>query len=447
MDKDLAIRVEHLSKRFRIGEQDEAADNFATAIVRTVKSPFSNYKKYRSIYQFDETEDTLDGNGSDNLIWALRDVSFDVPRGQVMGIVGTNGAGKSTLLKVLSQITPPTHGKVTIRGRVSSLLEVGTGFHHELTGRENVYLNGTIMGMRKKEIDQKFDEIVEFSGVEKFLDTPVKRYSSGMRVRLAFAVAAHLEPEVLIIDEVLAVGDAAFQRKCLDKMEDVSSHGRTVLFVSHNMPAITRLCSRAILLKQGAMVMDGTSTEVVSAYLSEGHGMTAERQWNDDDAPGDHVARLHRFRAKNSQNETLRSTDIREPIGIEVEYEVLEGGRLLMPYVTAWNEDGVKLFIAVETDPAWLNRKRPAGRYCTTVWIPGNMLSEGVIYLSAHMKTLEPTELHYHAHQEIAVQIVDTTEGGSARGAWVGVLDGAFRPKLDWETTVYESKDSVTLAT
>jgi lipopolysaccharide transport system ATP-binding protein len=217
MDKDLAIRVEHLSKRFRIGEQDEAADNFATAIVRTVKSPFSNYKKYRSIYQFDETEDTLDGNGSDNLIWALRDVSFDVPRGQVMGIVGTNGAGKSTLLKVLSQITPPTHGKVTIRGRVSSLLEVGTGFHHELTGRENVYLNGTIMGMRKKEIDQKFDEIVEFSGVEKFLDTPVKRYSSGMRVRLAFAVAAHLEPEVLIIDEVLAVGDAAFQRKCLDK--------------------------------------------------------------------------------------------------------------------------------------------------------------------------------------------------------------------------------------
>jgi lipopolysaccharide transport system ATP-binding protein len=187
--------------------------------------------------------------------------------------------------------------------------------------------------------------------------------------------------------------------------------------------------------------------EVVSAYLSEGHGMTAERQWNDDDAPGDHVARLHRFRAKNSQNETLRSTDIREPIGIEVEYEVLEGGRLLMPYVTAWNEDGVKLFIAVETDPAWLNRKRPAGRYCTTVWIPGNMLSEGVIYLSAHMKTLEPTELHYHAHQEIAVQIVDTTEGGSARGAWVGVLDGAFRPKLDWETTVYESKDSVTLAT
>lgn len=441
MESDIAIRAEGLGKLFRIGVADETPDNMAQALINTIRNPLKNYRKYRSLYKFDDVigSDTSTENGETDHIWALRDVNFEVPVGQVMGIVGANGAGKSTLLKILASITPPTKGRVTINGRVSSLLEVGTGFHPELTGRENVYLNGTIMGMRKREIDRKFAEIVEFSGVEKFLDTPVKRYSSGMRVRLAFAVAAHLEPEVLIIDEVLAVGDSAFQRKCLDKMEDVSQHGRTVLFVSHNMPAVTRLCSRAILLSEGELVMDGPATDVVSAYLSGGHGAAAEKEWTNGAAPGDDVVRLRRMRIKSSSGDTARACDIRRPVGMEMEYEVLESGRVLMPYFTVWSEDGIKLFIAIETDPAWLNRPRPAGRYITTAWIPGDLLSEGMVYVSAHMKTLEPLELHYHAHQQIAFQVVDSMEGDSARGAYAGPVDGAFRPKLDWETTVVDA--------
>jgi lipopolysaccharide transport system ATP-binding protein len=218
------IRVEDVSKIFRIGLQDDEKDNLASAAFDFIRSPIKNYKKYRSLYNFDDVlnDGGADGGASnDSVLWALNGVSFEVGQGELLGIIGRNGAGKSTLLKILSRITPPTRGKVTIHGRISSLLEVGTGFHPELTGRDNVYLNGTVLGMRKSEIDKKFDQIVEFSGVERFLDTPVKRYSSGMRVRLAFSVAAHLEPEILIIDEVLAVGDAAFQQKCLGKMEEV----------------------------------------------------------------------------------------------------------------------------------------------------------------------------------------------------------------------------------
>ena len=236
-----AITVDNLSKVYRIGLEGATNDSFGRAMIDFVRRPFSNYKKYRSLYRFSD-EELSNSYAGEDILWALNDVSFNVDQGEVVGIVGVNGAGKSTLLKVLSNITPPTMGTIKIRGRVSSLLEVGTGFHPELTGRENVYLNSTILGMRKKEVDDKFDEIVDFSGVEKFLDTPVKRYSMGMRVRLAFAVAAHLEPEILIIDEVLAVGDAEFQKKCLSKMEDVGKEGRTVLFVSHNMAAVTRLC-------------------------------------------------------------------------------------------------------------------------------------------------------------------------------------------------------------
>ncbi len=259
-----AIRVENLSKRYRIGLKEDVHENLFGAIGAFIKSPLKNFRKYQSLYAFKDR----DGDGqSEGVLWALRDISFDVKEGETIGIIGKNGAGKSTLLKVLSRITHPTAGRVEIRGRVSSLLEVGTGFHQELSGRENIYLNGTILGMRKFEIDRKFDEIVAFSGVEKFLDTPVKRYSSGMRVRLAFSVAAHLEPDVLIIDEVLAVGDAAFQNKCLGKMSEVAQQGRTVIFVSHNMAAVENLCSRSILIDEGQVVeIDDTGT-VIDTYL------------------------------------------------------------------------------------------------------------------------------------------------------------------------------------
>ena len=259
---DFAIRVQDLSKRYRIGLKEEMHDTMVGAMTDFIRRPLQNLRRLRHLTRFSE-----DGGDPQDMIWALKEVSFEVKQGEVVGIIGRNGAGKSTLLKILSHITEPTSGRAEIYGRVSSLLEVGTGFHPELTGRENIYLNGTILGMKKAEIERKFDEIVDFSGVEKFIDTPVKRYSSGMRVRLAFAVAAHLEPEILLVDEVLAVGDAAFQRKCLGKMRDVASGGRTVLFVSHNTGAIVELCQRTVLLREGRLVEDGPSKEVVSTYL------------------------------------------------------------------------------------------------------------------------------------------------------------------------------------
>ncbi len=255
------ISVENLSKAYRLGLKEEAPETLVSAVAGALKAPLRNWRRLRRL-----DTSRRDGDDGDDILWALRDVSFEVQRGEVVGIIGRNGAGKSTLLKILSRITEPTSGRIVLRGRVSSLLEVGTGFHPELTGRDNIYMNGTILGMRKREIDRKFDEIVEFSGVEKFLDTPVKRYSSGMTVRLAFAVAAHLEPEILIVDEGLAVGDAEFQKKCLGKMQDVADGGRTVLFVSHNMAAVEALCTRGVELRSGALAMDGEVDEVLTHY-------------------------------------------------------------------------------------------------------------------------------------------------------------------------------------
>jgi len=254
--------VESLSKRYRIGLKEKTKDTFVQAIGSVLKSPFQNLKRLQKLTHFNNGH-----KDSEDIIWALKDVSFEVKKGEVIGIIGANGAGKSTLLKILSKITHPTSGKVKLNGRMASLLEVGTGFHPELTGRENIYLNGTILGMRKKEIDSKLGEIVDFSGVEIFIDTPVKKYSSGMRVRLAFSVAAHLDPEILLIDEVLAVGDAKFQKKCLGKMKDISSEGRTVLFVSHNMASINSLCQTAIVLNKGEKVFQGNPKDSIDYYL------------------------------------------------------------------------------------------------------------------------------------------------------------------------------------
>ncbi len=265
---DLAIKVENLSKRYRIGLKEEQNDTLFGTLTSFFRQPVQNIRRLRRLT-------TFSGNGEqDNpdVIWALRDVSFEVQPGEVVGIIGHNGAGKSTLLKILSRITQPTSGRIELQGRVSSLLEVGTGFHPELTGRDNIYLNGTILGMTRAEIGRKFDEIVAFSGVEKFIDTPVKRYSSGMQVRLAFSVAAHLEPEILMVDEVLAVGDAAFQKKSIGKMQDVSESGRTVFFVSHNLAAVSALCSRAFLLEKGRLEMRGKVDKVITKYLKNNTG-------------------------------------------------------------------------------------------------------------------------------------------------------------------------------
>jgi len=433
---DIAVKVDGVSKLYRLGLKEQTNENLGGAFLDAITSPLKNYRKYRSLYRFDDV-DPDDGNreGPGGILWALRGASFEVRRGEVVGIIGTNGAGKSTLLKVLSRITLPTRGRVEIHGRVSSLLEVGTGFHPELTGRENVYLNGTILGMRKKEIDAKFDQIIDFSGVEKFLDTPVKRYSSGMRVRLAFAVAAHLEPEILIIDEVLAVGDAEFQQKCLSKMEDVGKEGRTVLFVSHNMPAVTRLCPRAILLDQGKVLQDGPVDEVVGAYLHAGTGMMAKREWNDlSQAPGDETVRLRAVRVKGHDGEVRDGLDIRQPIGLEMEFEVLQEGHYLMPFYTLSNDQNVKVFSTIDQSAEWRDRRRPEGRFTTTAWIPGNLLTEGTYYVRAAMRTNDRKRRPFNERDIVAFNVLDTIEGDSARGNWAGRLSGVVRPMLDWET-------------
>jgi lipopolysaccharide transport system ATP-binding protein len=443
--KDLAIKVENISKRYRIGMKEEMRDSFGGVLLDFIKSPVKNYRKYRSLYKFDDIENgnhqNQNGNHAD-VIWALRDVSFDVKSGEVVGIIGRNGAGKSTLLKILCRITGPTSGQAEIRGRISSLLEVGTGFHQELTGRENVYLNGTILGMRKVEVDQKFDQIVEFSGVEKFIDTPVKRYSSGMKVRLAFAVAAHLEPEILLIDEVLAVGDAAFQKKCLKKMEDVGQKGRTVIFVSHNMSAITRLCERAILLDNGRLVEDGPSQKVVRVYLTSESGSPAMREWNDPaKAPCGDVARLRAVRVRTEEGQITESVDICQPIGIEMDYEVLKSGRILMPHYHLYNEEGIKVFNIHDTDPAWQGRARHSGRYKSTAWIPGNLLSEGTLFVNSGLITLNPNTNQFYETAVVAFQIVEGNGPSAARGGWAGSMSGVVRPLLKWQTE-FVSNDS-----
>lgn len=437
-----AITVEGLDKVYRIGVKEQSNDSIGRSLVEFVKSPVQNYRKYRSLYRFSD-EELSDRYVGEDILWALKDVSFDVKQGEVVGIIGVNGAGKSTLLKVISRITPPTAGKITIRGRVSSLLEVGTGFHPELTGRDNVYLNGTILGMRKLEVDRKFDEIVAFAGIDKFLDTPVKRYSMGMRVRLAFAVAAHLEPEILIIDEVLAVGDAEFQKKCLSKMEDVGREGRTVLFVSHNMAAVTRLCQRGILLSAGQIIADGEAHQIVSSYLTSGLGTSAARDWPElSDAPGDDSVRLRALRVVDSNGTVSEGFDIRRRVGLQMEFDVLDSGKIFMPYFHLANDEGVIIFSTIDQDLRWHTEPRPPGRYVSTAWIPENLLSEGMIYVSAAMRTEVRKYRPFQVGDAIAFNIVDTMEGGSARGEWAGRLTGAVRPKLDWSTE-YRADDEV----
>jgi homopolymeric O-antigen transport system ATP-binding protein len=423
-ESGVAIHARGLGKQYEIGRA-ERYKTLRDTIVRAVQAPF------RRLLPRAEGE----RRSRAEKFWALKDVSFDVRPGEIIGIIGRNGAGKSTLLKILSRITAPTEGRAEIHGRVSSLLEVGTGFHGELTGRENLYLNGAILGMRRTEIDLKFDEIVSFAEVERFIDMPVKHYSSGMYLRLAFAVAAHLEPEILIVDEVLAVGDARFQKKCLNKMEDAGHGGRTVLFVSHNMPAITRLCPRAILLDAGSVLQDGPAHQVVGAYLKSGLGTSAAREWNDPQGrPGDEVANLVAVRVRSEDGRITDVVDIRRPVRVEMEYEVGKPGYVLTPHFGFNNEDGVRAFSAVDLDPEWRRRPRPVGRYVTSAWIPGNLLAEGTLFVMVGLFTMAPRILQFQERDVVAFQVVDTLDGDSARGDLGGKLKGVVRPMLKWST-------------
>jgi lipopolysaccharide transport system ATP-binding protein len=416
----IAIVTEGLSKSYRIGELQGAygtlRESAAAATRRVLR------REHRQHHEE---------------IWALRDVSLEVPQGQVLGVIGRNGAGKSTLLKVLTRITTPTSGRVEIRGRVGSLLEVGTGFHPELTGRENVFLNGSVLGMKHREIQQKFGEIVEFSGVEQFIDTPVKRYSSGMSVRLAFAVAAHLEPEILLVDEVLAVGDAEFQKRCLGRMEDLSQSGRTVLFVSHQMQAVTQLCDRAILLEKGSVALDGPANEIVADYLQTVGGSSSERFWPDvADAPGDDLVRMRSVRVVDEDGEAVHATDVRRPVGIEIGFVVLRSsGVPVFPKLKVYDARRNVVFNAMDTSPRW-REPSPAGDYTSTAWIPGNLLNEGLVSVDVGVCSIGPVKLHPHTgcSDAVSFHVQDPGEGDSAKGHFMGQWKGVVRPLLEWTT-------------
>jgi lipopolysaccharide transport system ATP-binding protein len=367
----------------------------------------------------------------EDTIWALRDVSFEVERGEVVGIIGRNGAGKSTLLKILSRITEPTEGRVEIHGRVGSLLEVGTGFHPELTGRENVYLSGAILGMRRAEIDRKFDEIIDFSGVERFLDTPFKRYSSGMRVRLGFAVAAHLEPENLLVDEVLAVGDAAFQKKCLGKMGDVAREGRTVLFVSHNLIAVQGLCGRAIWLDEGRVLEEGQPDEVVSNYLQTVRSTTTEQLWSDvSTAPGNERVRLQSARVRPVNGPASDAIAMDTPFVIEVEFCSLVPDPSMAVALQLRTEEGIVVFFT-GTGPAstWQDDPVHAGLVHCACHIPGRLMNCGSYRVA--LIVASQGSVTYQHEDVLSFDVRDSLEG---RGSWYGRRVGVVRPLLKWTT-------------
>ena len=435
---DIAIRVENIGKQFRIGHAEGSYKTLRDTITDAIGAPF---RKAAGLLK-GQTAATAESN---HTIWALNNVSFEVKPGEIMGIIGRNGAGKSTLLKILSRITEPTQGFAEIRGRVGSLLEVGTGFHGELSGRENIYLNAAILGMSRSEIKQKFDEMVSFAEVEKFIDTPVKHYSSGMYLRLAFAVASSLEPEILIVDEVLAVGDARFQKKCLNKMEDIGQKGRTVLFVSHSMPAITRLCKRAILLQDGTVKADGLSSQVVNTYINNGIGTSAVREWTDrSKSPGSDIVRLSGIRVITEDGKITDSVDVSQTFGIEMEYEVRKSGHFLMPYHHIFNEGNIEIFQAHDTDAEWRGKPRPAGRYTSTVWIHGNLLSEGMLYVSSGITRTDVAQGQFYEKDAVTLQVVENLENeSSARGDWSGDMGGVVRPFFKWSTQCRPCQDGL----
>lgn len=418
----MAISIENLGKKYRLGQVHTYL--LSERIGNGLRSYFRKFRDGSSVVNSDQ-------KSSGDELWALKDLNMEIQEGEVIGIIGKNGAGKSTLLKILSRITEPTTGHITYEGRVGSLLEVGTGFHQELTGRENIFLNGAILGMSRAEITKKFDEIVNFSEIERFLDTPVKRYSSGMYVRLGFAVAAHLEPEILIVDEVLAVGDVQFQKKCLGKMENVAKEGRTVLFVSHNMTAIRDLCKRAVWLDSGRCVGDGEVNAVVSRYLQENANSIHEAVWEDPrTAPGNQKVRLHR--ARLSVPREFSSITIRTPLDAEFEYWNFVPDAKLSLSLHLYNLEGMCIFNSDSTP-----RNYPIGLIRDICHIPGDLLNDGTYKIK--IMVVQENSFGIYDHEDILVFDVHEGERDSN---WYGKWPGAVRPKLNWTTEFINPPDN-----
>jgi lipopolysaccharide transport system ATP-binding protein len=408
-----AIRVENLSKMYKIGRAYRWHDTLRDLLVESAQGLLRRKR----------------GADREEEFWALRNVSFDIQPGEVVGIIGRNGAGKSTLLKILSRITEPTSGRAVINGRVGSLLEVGTGFHPELTGRDNIYLNGAILGMKRSEIAKKFDEIVAFAEIEKFLDTPVKRYSSGMYVRLAFAVAAHLEPEILLVDEVLAVGDAAFQKKCLGKMGEAAKGGRTVLFVSHNMAAIAQLCRQSLLLDKGAIIKYDNSDLIIKEYLSSNIRNKYIVRWDSlEDAPGDELVRL--LSACIVQNGSVTSIiDINQPSQLFIEFNINKPVKNLITGFFLFNSQGICLFDCDD----WRENQLKPGKYQKHVFIPAQLLAEDHYAIDIQLHFFDPYRQSLFLKDALSFESVDSDHPLSVRGLYKGgPWPGVVRVALIW---------------
>jgi len=411
--KNLAIRVSHLSKQYKLGGPQEPYNTLRDAIVNSLKKPFMRFHRVSPEEGF----------------WALKDVSFDVEQGEVVGIIGRNGAGKSTLLKILSRITTPTEGTVELHGRVGSLLEVGTGFHPELTGRENVYLSGSIMGMKRREIDAKFDDIVKFSEIEKFLDTPVKRYSSGMYVRLAFAVAAHLEPEILLVDEVLAVGDVGFQKKCLGKMGDVAKEGRTVLFVSHNIGAIHNLCRQCILLDHGRVLQKGESNEVINFYVASNFKEISEYAQPHNASKPINLRRVVLLNSQGNPCSQFRFDEVN--VKICIDYEVNENIIGCGVWFSIRTMEGITAFESTDLDVNLQSLNfRKKGFYHAIIPLPEKWLNHGSYYLLVGIVVYNPL-IVYDRAETIQFSILDIGTPESIVG--VKGREGIFQPFIKWD--------------
>ena len=428
---DTVIKVENLSKQYRLG--NVGTGSLAHDLNRSWHRMRGKEDPYLKI---GETNDRTQ-KGYSGYVWALKDINFEVKQGEVLGIIGRNGAGKSTLLKILSRTTTPTTGSVKIKGRVASLLEVGTGFHPELSGRENIFLNGAILGMSKAEIKSKFDEIVDFAGVERYIDTPVKRYSSGMHVRLAFGVAAHLEPEILIVDEVLAVGDAEFQKKALGKMKDVSGmEGRTVLFVSHNMAAMKRICNTGILLNKGNVDFTGLISETISRYTASGSGLITERNWNEDLAPGNNDVKLLNINITYADKSFPLDAnfDITRDLELTMRYKILIDRISFTHGVKLFDEEGLNIFDSHDVTSELGIAEKNMGTYSASVIIPGNLLREGNYSFTAALFRRNPLEILMYEEHLLTVNITDELKGNSARGNYYMEFPGLIRPLLLWSS-------------
>lgn len=424
---DYAVIVDQISKKYQIGGTTDSHQTLRDIIASSLFAPFKRVGKLLK-------GDVSTAARLNETLWALEDISFKIKQGETVGIIGNNGAGKSTLLKILSRITEPTRGEATIYGRLGSLLEVGTGFHPELSGRENIFLNGAILGMRHLEIVKKFDEIVAFAEIKKFLDTPIKHYSSGMYIRLAFSVAAHLEPEILIVDEVLAVGDVRFQKKCLGKMEDVAKSGRTVLFVSHNMSAVRSLCARGIYLANGKLKKDGPIKEVIHDYLS-GFNSTdkGSKFWKTNERPGNSGYQMVSIEIMNSQEQSIDRVNLSEDFFVKLTYEVKTEGTQACFSLSFMSDDGTCVFSSLNNqEKHFYGTPLKKGIYTSVCHIPGNMLNDGRFFITLVGLSGNWSD-PFTADRAVSFE---ATDDGVLKRDYFGGYGGYIRPKLQWETAL-----------